>query len=94
MTDYYLGICPAYADGTIDTQSGIGTGGYKLESHDPGVRTLTSRNPNYWKAGRAHFDGIETLFISDTGARENGLISGELDVITSPDPRTAGRLGQ
>ena len=94
MTDYHLGICPANADGTIDTQSGIGTGGYKLESHDPGVRTLTSRNPNYWKAGRAHFDGIETLFISDTGARENGLISGELDVITSPDPRTAGRLGQ
>ena len=47
MTDYHLGICPANADGMIDTQSGIGTGGYILESLDPGVRTLTSRNPNY-----------------------------------------------
>ena len=94
MSDYHLGICPANDDGTIDTQSGLGTGGYKLESFDPGVRTLTVRNPNYWKAGRAHFDSIETLFISDTGARENGLMSNELDVITSPAAATAGRLAK
>ena len=94
MSDYHLGICPANDDGTIDTQSGLGTGGYKLESFDPGVRTLTVRNPNYWKAGRAHFDSIETLFISDTGARENGLMSDELDLITSPAAATAGRLAK
>jgi len=94
MSDYHLGICPANDDGTIDTQSGLGTGGYKLESFDPGVRTLTVRNPNYWKAGRAHFDSVETLFISDTGARENGLMSDELDLITSPAAATAGRLAK
>ena len=92
LTDYHLGICPANADGSIDWQSGIGTGGYKLENYDPGVRTLTSRNPNYWKSGRAHFDSVETLFIADTTARENGLVTGELDVITSPNLSTAGRL--
>ena len=94
MSDYHLGICPANADGSIDTASGIGTGGYKLESWEPGVRTLTVRNPNYWKSGRAHFDAIESLFIADAGARENGLISGELDVITGPVAATAARLGQ
>ena len=93
LTDYHLGICPANADGSIDWQSGIGTGGYKLENYDPGVRTLTSRNPNYWKSGRAHFDSVETLFIADTTARENGLVTGELDVITSPNLSTAARLG-
>ena len=94
LTDYHLGICPANADGSIDWQSGIGTGGYKLENYDPGVRTLTSRNVNYWKSGRAHFDSVETLFISDTTARENGLVTGELDVITSPNLSTADRLGK
>ena len=47
MSDYHLGICPANDDGTIDTQSGLGTGGYKLESFDPGVRTLTVRTVSY-----------------------------------------------
>ena len=37
---------------------------------------------------------METLFVADTGARESGLISNELDLIASPDARTAGRLGQ
>ncbi len=93
LTDYHLGICPANADGSIDWESGIGTGGYKLENYDPGVRTLTSRNANYWKSGRAHFDSVETLFIADVTARENGLVTGELDVITAPNLSTAGRLG-
>ena len=94
LTDYHLGICPANADGSIDWQSGIGTGGYKLDNYDPGVRTLTLRNANYWKSGRAHFDSVETLFIADTTARENGLVTGELDVITSPNLSTAERLGK
>ena len=94
MSDYHLGICPANDDGSIDTQSGIGTAGYKLESFDPGVRTYAVRNPNYWKSGRAHFDAIETLFVSDTGARENGLMSDELDVISSPNLATASRLAK
>ncbi|MDP6399268.1 MAG: ABC transporter substrate-binding protein [Arenicellales bacterium] len=94
MSDYHLGICPENDDGTIDIQSGIGTAGYKLESFDPGVRTYVVRNPNYWKSGRAHFDAIETLFVADTGARENGLMSDELDVISSPALATASRLGE
>ena len=58
MSDYHLLICPSNGDGTIDWQSGTGTGGYTLAEHDPGIRTLTKRNPNYWKEGRAHFDEV------------------------------------
>ena len=42
MSDPHLGICPAKPDGSIDWQSGIGTGGYVLKSFDPGVRTVTT----------------------------------------------------
>ena len=55
MSDYHLTICPSNGDGTIDWQSGTGTGGYSLAEHDPGVRSLTKRNPNYWKEGKATF---------------------------------------
>ena len=38
LTDYHLNMCPANKDGSIDWQSGIGTGGYVLKQNDPGVR--------------------------------------------------------
>ena len=62
MSDYHLTICPSNGDGTIDWQSGAGTGGYSIVEHDPGVRSLTKRNPNYWKEGMAHFDEIVRLY--------------------------------
>ena len=74
LSDYHLGICPSNGDGTIDWQSGIGTGGYSLGEHEPGVRTMTKRNPNYWKEGMGHFDEVETLQIADATARTLSLI--------------------
>ena len=56
LSDYHVNMCPSNGDGTIDWQSGVGTGGYMIAEHDPGVRTLTKSNPNYWKDGAAHFD--------------------------------------
>ena len=49
LTDYHLLICPSNGDGTIDWQSGVGTAGFTLVEYEPGVRTLTKANPNYWK---------------------------------------------
>ncbi len=94
MSDYHLGICPANADGSLDWQSGQGTGGYSLAEHEPGIRTLTKRNPNYWKEGRAHFDEIENAQVADSNARTNGLQTGEFDIITSADAKTVHLLGK
>ena len=69
LTDYHLLICPSNGDGTIDWQSGTGTGGFTLVEHEPGVRTLTKANPNYWKPNRRFFDEVETLQIADSAAR-------------------------
>jgi len=88
VSDYHLGICPAKDDGTIDWESGVGTGGYSLVSFDPGVRTLVKRHPNYWKEGRAHFDEVESVFIADVNARTSALQTDELDVITNLDINT------
>ena len=91
-SDYHLGICPSNGDGTIDWQSGIGTGGYSLVEHDAGVRTLTKRNPNYWKQGVAHFDEVETLQIADANARTNALRTGALDCMANVSVKTVSRL--
>jgi peptide/nickel transport system substrate-binding protein len=92
MSDYHLLICPSRGDGTIDWESGTGTGGYTLVEHDPGVRSLTRRNPNYWKEGRAHFDEVETLQIADPNARLNALRTNAVDSINTVDPKIVERL--
>lgn len=91
MSAYHLAIKPS-TDGSINPTDGIGTGPYMLEAFQPGVRYLVKRNPNYWKAGRAHFDTIEALTVADPTARMNALISGEVHVISDPDLTTIGLL--
>ena len=83
MTDYHLNMCPANKDGTIDWQSGVGTGGFVLKEHDAGVRSFTTRNPNYWKEGRAFFDEVEITQIGDPTARSQALQTGSLDVMNN-----------
>ena len=92
LSDFHLSICPANSDGTIDWESGVGTGGYILESFEPGVKTVTKRNPNYWKENRAHFDVVETLFVPDVVARTNALQTNSLDAITRVDLKTVHLL--
>ena len=88
MTDYHLNICQANSDGSIDWQSGIGTGGYILKDHDAGVRSFTTRNPNYWKADRAFFDEVEITQIGDPTARSQALQTGSLDVMNNVETQT------
>ena len=89
LSDYHLQIMPA---GTTDPQAAIGTGGYTLMEWEPGVRSLVKRNPNYWKAGRAHFDEVETLVINDGSARTNALKTGQVHFISDCDPKTFNLL--
>ena len=88
MSDYHFNICPANSDGSMDWQSGIGTGGYVMQDYEPGVRAHVKRNPNYWKAGRAHFDEIVFTSIADVAARTNALTTGEIDALNRADRKT------
>ncbi|MGI9319723.1 MAG: ABC transporter substrate-binding protein [bacterium] len=92
MSDYHLNICPSKGDGTIDWESGVGTGGYTLAEHEPGVRSFTKRNPNYWKEGKGHFDEVEILQIADASARTNGLRTDALDCMNNVEVKTVERM--
>ncbi|MFZ1725576.1 MAG: ABC transporter substrate-binding protein [Albidovulum sp.] len=87
MSDYHLPILPS-KDGKIDPTTTDGCGGYMIDSWEPGVSAKLTRNPNYWKADRAWFDGVEMNAIHDSAARQNALITGEVDVIDPVDRNT------
>lgn len=92
LSDYHLAILPANGEQLAQPAAGIGTGGYALASYDPGVRLLTKRNSNYWKADRAHFDEVEVIGINDVSARTNALRAGEVDLINRCDLKTIDLL--
>jgi len=94
LSDYHILVCPSNGDGSIDWQSGVGTGGYSLKEHDAGVRSLTVRNPNYWKEGRGHFDEIESLGLEDPSARTTALRTDAVDCIQKVELKTASRLAK
>ncbi len=93
MVDYHLIIMPA-VDGKADWKNYIGTGGYVLESFEPGVRAFLKRNPNYWKPGCAHFDEVELLVIADFNARQTALVTKQVDVINRCDLKTVNLLAK
>ena len=90
MADYHIPICPGNSDGTMNWQSGVGSGGYvlNLKDFEPGVLAHAVRSPNYWKEGRAHFDEARWLGIADVTARTNALTTGEIDAMNRCDRKT------
>jgi peptide/nickel transport system substrate-binding protein len=91
LNDYHLLIAPTGTQGAA-WDDGIGTGGYRLEDWEPGVRAFFKRNPNYFKEGRAHFDEVEILGINDGSARTSALKTGQIDYMNRADFKTAHLL--
>lgn len=90
LSDYHLCILPS-SDGTLDT-SGVGCGSYKLTGWEAGVRANMEKNANYWDDGRGFIDSAEVLAILDGNARQNALVTGEMDVIDRVETKTAHLL--
>src|SRR5262249_17237676 len=59
---------------------------------EPGSITRAKRNPNYFR--ETWFDDVSLLSIIDPTARNNGLLSGELDVMDRPDLKALKFLEQ
>ncbi len=94
LTDYHLVMLPADKEGKINWEKKVGTGGYAIDSFEPGVKAVLKKFPNYWKKGRAHFDSSEFLAISDVNARQTALISDALDAMIECDFKTVDMLAQ
>ena len=85
FTDYHILIVP---NGFTDWSKPDGTGAFKLESFEPGIRVLTKNKGDYWKPGRGNFDSIEIRYIGDGAARTQALLSGQIDAANRLDART------
>jgi peptide/nickel transport system substrate-binding protein len=68
-----------------------GTGPFKPVEFTPGVRSLGVRNDNYFK-GEVWLDEIETFGITDHVARVNALVSGDVEIIGSVDPKAIKQI--
>ncbi|TNF17415.1 MAG: ABC transporter substrate-binding protein [Rhodobacteraceae bacterium] len=91
MTDYHLAVCPANEDGTIDWQSGDGSGPYKLESGEFGVQFELSRHEG-WHGEGAYFDRVELITLNDPNARQTALVTGDVDAVSLIDLKTMALL--
>nr|WP_244492036.1 ABC transporter substrate-binding protein [Aureimonas sp. AU12] len=79
-------------DGTTDFTRGIGTGPFKVAEFQPGVRTLATRNENYWRNSGPHLDGIEFFGLADEQARVNALMSGDVQLASTINPRSLAAI--
>ncbi|WCN09645.1 ABC transporter substrate-binding protein [Marinomonas mediterranea] len=79
-------------DGTTDFSSANGTGPFEVKEFRPGVRAIGSRNKSYWKVGQPYLDEIELFSIPDEAARVNALLSGDVHIINSVNPRSVSRI--
>lgn len=91
MTDYHFAICPANDDGTIDWQSGIGSGPYRIDSGEFGVQFSLSRHDG-WHGKGAWFDKVEMLTLNDPNARQTALVTGDVDSVSQVDVKTMALL--
>lgn len=88
LSDYHLLM---YPHENIDEAiaKGIGTGLYKVEAFDPGVRTLLSRVGSHYKDGKAGwFDSVEIIAINDGSARMTALMTGQVDAVNNVQLQT------
>ena len=92
MSDYHILMYPADdIEGAI--ANGIGTGLYKADNLDPGVRMVASRYADHYKGDDAgYFDEIEYIAINDNTARMNALLTGQVDAINRIDFKTEALL--
>ena len=93
MTDYHLTMLPAKDDGTVDWQSGIGAGPYRIVENKPGAGAKLVRHDGWHREG-AYFDAVETTILNDPNARQTSLITGDVDAITSVDLKTLALLSR
>jgi peptide/nickel transport system substrate-binding protein len=82
----------------ITARQANGTGPYMLKAREPDVKTVLTKNPNWWgiKAGRFEGNADEVIYtpIVSDATRVAALLSGEVDLVNDPPPQDVPRLAQ
>jgi peptide/nickel transport system substrate-binding protein len=66
-----------------DPTKPVGTGPFKAQSFEPGVRSVFVRNENYWRESQPYLDELELIDFTDDAARVNALLSGQIDAVAN-----------
>ena len=71
----------------------MGTGRFILKSREPGVRTVLTRNPNWW--GKFSGNVAEVVFtpIENDATRTAALLSGDINFVQDLPPQDLDRVG-
>ena len=84
LTQPQFVITPEGVDDFVDAVAAAnGTGAYRLKEFRPGIISAWERNENYW--GDAWIDEWEVVALTDTTARMNAFLGGDLDVANNVD---------
>lgn len=76
---------------TTNWQNPPGTGPFTLKEFKPGIRSVHERNKNYWREG-PYLDVIEITAITDSVARVNAVLSGDMQLIDAVDPKAVKQI--
>jgi ABC-type transport system substrate-binding protein len=75
-------------------QNPIGTGPFVFKEWIPDNHFVATRNDNYWIEGQPYLDEVEFKPILDTRARQDSLLSGEIDIMHTFTPGTIEEFRQ
>ena len=89
MSDFHLVVQP---DGGGGDES-VGTGPYKVEEAEHGVRYLLRKDPNHF-SDAGHVETIEALVINDDTARVSALQTGQAHMTHRVPPKVAKLLSR
>ncbi len=73
-------------EGVTDFSAPNGTGPFTLQEFKPGIRSVHLRNKNYWRNG-PNLDRLELFAITESTARVNALLAGDVQMISNLDPQ-------
>lgn len=91
---YWLKMIPASAGDSDDlSDSVVGTGPYTFVEWVRGERVELAANPDYW-GGTPSITNVGYRFVTESGSRFAGLLSGDYDLITNLSPADVGRAPQ
>jgi len=90
LSDYHLIIQPN--GGGEKPDDGIGTGPYKVEANEPGVRYMGTKYENHWNDQVGFVDSVEIVVMNDTTARISALQSGQVHIINRVEPKTVALI--
>ena len=63
----------------FDPAHPVGTGPFKYESFTPGVHSVFTKNPNYWRGPGPYLDSLTIIDFPDVTSQINALESGTID---------------